>query len=349
MLTSKCRQNTSNTRRKLLAATMAYSYNLPAAENYSELLNISDSEDVYSISDDESVAQEANNRRLTQAINYLQQEGGDDSPTTFIDRINRINETLLGRLAQQGRKFDPMLYRQVRALVIDVGSDYDNAAQEESLDLDSDEDLAEIYTPTAYDDVEALYRGGSPDSDAPSPTPAPRARRTSKALAPRRPGLEDKLERERDFTYGGPGENELWYRDFPASLPFPETLMMAHWESLKIDYDLDRPKDAATVETIVPLEHEQIQPYFELPQYESGSRFKLPHVGEEDHIAIQKLGTAVHLAKVVNKFFEVDQTDGGKLEYAPRLFLEKFQVGHQCKFNHRHQDLWRSNEVFRDA
>jgi hypothetical protein len=312
---------------------MAYSYDIPSAGNYADLVNISDSEDIYSISDDDYVQREANNRRISQALNYIEQEGGDDLPSTFMDRVNRIDETLLGQLAQTGRNFDPDLYRQLHELVAEVMDEYADAAQEQSLDLDSDEDLAEIYTPTAYDEVDALYRGASSDLETPSPTPAPRVRRTSKALAPRRPGIEDSVERERKYKYGQNGGKEMWYKDFPAILPFPETLMMAHWESLKIDVDLNRPKEAASAETVVPLEHYQLQPYFNLPQYESGSRFKLPHVSEEDHIAIQKLGTPVKLAKVVDKYFEVDQTYGEKIKHAPRMFLQKLSVGNQRKFN----------------
>jgi hypothetical protein len=333
-----------STKSKLAAATMAYSYGLPAAGNYADLVIISDSEDIYSISDDDYVQQEANNCRLSQAIHYIEQEGGDDLPSTFMDRVNRIDETLLGQLAQQGRNFDPELYRQLRALIIEVMDEYDNAAQEQSLNLDSNEDLAEIYTPTAYEDVEALYRGASSDLESPSPAPAPRVRGTSKTLASRSPGTEDNIERERKYKYGRTGENEMWYKDFPAILPFPETLMMAHWESLKIDFDLNHPKEAATAETIVPLEHYQLQPYFELPQYESGSRFKLPHVSEEDHIAIQKLGTAVNLRKAVDKYFEVNQTDDKNAKHAPRVFLQKLNVGYQRKFNHSHQRLSRAYE-----
>jgi hypothetical protein len=312
---------------------MAFKYNRPVAGSTDNLLEIYDSEevstDILSTSDDEPREQEANNRRLTQAVNYLQQEGGDDSPSTFIDRVNRINETLLNQLPQQGQTFDAKLYRQVRVLVMDIEREYRYAAEEESSFLESG-DVSPPYDipPTAN---EALYRD---DSSSPPPTPTPATARTqySRALTQRRPESDDNVQRERRFKYGGPGnEPENWHRDFPAILPFPETLLMAHWESLKIDYDLTRAKGEKNAETDVPFVHEELQPYFDLSQYESGSRFKLPAVSTETQEIINKYGGVHTLKNDVNKWNKWD-TSKENNKYAPRVFLEKFEVGHQCMF-----------------
>jgi hypothetical protein len=302
---------------------MSYRSGLEAAEMSSSVIEISDAEEIYSVSDDDT-SQDANDRRLAQAINYLQHEGGNDSHATYMDRVNRIDETLLNQLPRQGPMFSLELYQQVRALIIGVRRDFDNAAQQDSFDMDSHDELAYIDSPMTFEE-EALYRG---DSQSPTPTPAPSKRRTSNALAPRSPVFEEKVHRVRSFKYGGDSEIESWHSDYPASLPFPET----HWESMKIDFDINRPKDAATTETIVPLEIPQMQRYFELPLYESGSRFKLPTVSDEDQVAVNKLGTKLHLQKVVEKFFERDQTDGGKKDYVPRIFLENFNVDHHCEY-----------------
>jgi hypothetical protein len=307
--------------------TMPYRHDLSAAKRSSGLVEFSDAEEIYSMSDDDTVQKEDNDRRLLQAINYLQQGGRGDSPATFIDRVNRIDKTLSNQLRHQEPMFNPKLYRRVRALVIDVRRDFDNATEEESLDMESDDELTQVDGPIAPH-YEAVIRVDSP---SPTPTPAPSTRQTHKALTPRRPGTENNDQRERSFKYGSDSEMENWYKDYPASLPFPETLMMAHWDSLKIDYDLNRPKDAATVETVVTVENPQIKQYFKLPQFESGSQFKLPAVSNNDQVAINKLGTQTHLKTVVDKFYRRDQTNGGNKDYVPRLFLERFNFEHRCE------------------
>ena len=289
-----------------------------------DIIEISDSESIYSTSEDEPTEQDLNNRRLTQAINYLNEEGGDDSPATFIDRVNRIDDALLQQLPQQGRAFDQRLYRQVRAAVLDIQRDYEDAAENEPMQMDIEDDLPEYYTPTAAG--EALYREDELEA---SPTPTPAARRPvppppSRALGPRRPGSDDNVQREREFKYGGPkNEVETWHKDFPASLPFPETLMMAHRESLMIDYDLTRSKEHSIVETDVSFDHPLLRPYMQLPQYDSGSRFKLPLVSREDQLAISKMGD---LHRDVIAFNSSDQSENLTKDYAPRISLEKFKL-----------------------
>jgi hypothetical protein len=312
---------------------MAFRYNPLVAGSIDNMIEISDSEeastDILSINNREPADKEANNRKLTQATNYLQQEGGDDSPSTFIDRVNRINETLLNQLPQQGQTFDQKLYRRVRVMIMDVKRDYRDAAEEEPTFLESDDAPSQYGISAAANG--ALYRDGS---SSPSPTPTPATARTqhSKALASRRPEFDNNVQRERRFKYGGPGnEPENWHRDFPAILPFPETHMMAHWESLKIDHDLARAKGDKNAKTDVPLEHGELQPYLNLAQYESGSRFTLPAVSTETQESINKYG-GVHILKDhVNKWNKSHMSNKNN-KYAPRVFLEEFEVGHQCMF-----------------
>ncbi|KAF2031267.1 hypothetical protein EK21DRAFT_111092 [Setomelanomma holmii] len=290
-----------------------------------ELIELSDSEDMYSANEEEMVQANLNNRRLAQALNYLSAEGGEDSPPTFISRVNRIHDALLQRLPHETRAFDTKLYRRVRAMVLDIQREFDNAARQATPQLESDEDLPEYYTPSATEEV--LYRTEEP---SPSPTPVPtRPASYSKTLGPKHHGDDDSAQRERVFRYGGPGnEPERWCKDYPGILPFPETHLMARWESLKIDYNLSRSKDDKNVETNVPLGHEQLKPYFDLPQYESGSRFKLPVVSKEVQNFVQKCVGS--LGDVVIAFNNKGRTEGIGKDYSPRAFLEQFEVGDQA-------------------
>lgn len=305
---------------------MAARYQRPAMRRTPQIVELSDS-DEYSMSDDAPTQQDLNNRRLTQAMNYINEEGGDDSAATFMDRVGRINDALLQQLPQQGSAaFDPELYRNVRAMVQDVYRDYEDAVHDGSTPIETEDDLQEFLDPSAQ---EALYRADSDDSSPPTPTPAAGPSAPYKALAPRSRASNDNVERGRTFKYGGPdNEVENWHKNFPGSLPFPETIKMAHWESLKIDYDLSRSKEDTIVETNVPFTHPQLLQYQNLPQYESGSRFKLPAVSDEVRRAVGAVGD---LQAAVDAFNKGDQSEGTKKDYAPRIALERFRVGQQCK------------------
>jgi hypothetical protein len=305
---------------------MASSYANPPGGHTSRLIELPGSEEI-SISDGEPSQQEIINRQLTQALNYLQEEGGHDSPATFIDRVNRIDRALLYQLPQQGYAFDRNLYRRVCVLVHDALHDFEEAAKSEPLQLEADENMARYYDP--YIDEEALYRASD---SSPSPTPRAAAASHSEILAPRHHGSGDNVQRQREFMYGGPNnEVENWLKDYPNSLPFPDTFLMAHWESLKIDYDLSRPISDTVMETNVPFTHEQLQPYFHLDQYESGSQFKLPQVSKKDQEAISRYGTGIQIKNVLDNFYRLETTEGGVQGYAPPVFLEKFEVGNQSK------------------
>jgi hypothetical protein len=306
---------------------MASGHTYPQSGGTPDLVELSDSDEIHSISDSGLSPRDLNNRLLTQAWNYLQEEGGDDSPATFVDRVNRIDDALLHQLPQQGHTFDRKLYRRVRAMVLDVQRNYAEAAEGEPPQLEVYENLPEYYDPSIHE--EALYRAGD---SSPSPTPCAPSASQSNILASKCQGPGDSAERQREFMYGGPNsEVENWFKDIPNSLPFPETFLMAHWESLKIDYDLSRSLSDTVVETNVPFTHEQLQPYFNMDQYESGSRFRLPQVSKKDQEAISRYGTAIQLKNVLDDFYSLDRTEGGVQDYAPRVFLEEFEVGNQSK------------------
>ena len=308
-----------------------------------ELINIADLE-ITSTSKEEPTQREANDRRLAQAISYLVKEGGSDSPATFMDRVDRIDNSLLLPLTQQGRNFDIRLFNRVLDIVSEAQLDFDKAAQEESSEEDSPsmsnrkspmpesvEEPREYYTPSA---AEALYRKGDglnePHSKPHMPLPA-----TQGAAAER----GEDVPSERVFKYGGPdNEVESWYKDYPASLPFPETFQLAHWESLKMNYNISESgkqmkAEGKIVETNVSFDHPALQQYKTLPPYESGSRFKLPKPSTIVEEEVNRLGTRKSLEKAVQDLNRSsDEVNAeGNYRYTPRIFLKKFTVGAQGK------------------
>jgi hypothetical protein len=330
---------------------MASSYPGRSAAYTPDLIDLSDpeelfSEDIISISEEEPTQRELNDYRLTQAINYLTEEGGDDSPATFIDRVDRIDEALLQQLPQQGRDFDTQLYRRARAMVRGVQREFEEAAQQASSSMletgESEEDLPQYYTPSA---AQALYRGEEFDEDrsdvdmiteSEDNVVAVESQKKKSKLQPSK-GKEEVVDRIRQFHYGGPdNEYEDWHKDFLAALPFPETFQMAHWESIKIDYDLSESakKEKASgkvVETNIPFDLPVLKQYKKLPLYESGSRFKLPVPGETVQNLVVKLGTKEKLADVVHEFNQGDEEAELAKDYVPRMFLEAIDVGEQGK------------------
>jgi hypothetical protein len=322
---------------------MAHRYNIPATGR-------TDDGDLYS-SDDEPEQIGPYDRQLEKALRYLQQQGGEDSPPTFMDRVNRINETLLTQLPRQGHAFNTRLYQQVRALVVQYKRDFNNAVNGSLTQLEADERWSEGSTPTTS--REALYRG---DSESPSPTreppaPATAPREASHEVPARRylGPIDDNVPRTHRFTYGGPrNELEEWAREMPAVFPFGETLMMSHWEGLKVSYDLARgplAPDSGVVDTHVPLSHTQLQPYLKLSQYESGSPYKLPLVDERVQDATSRYGTEDRLCRVVDEVCKRYKSDDGSKYYAPRVFLEEFKLSRQGESLPLQPDLVQANEA----
>ena len=292
---------------------------------------------IIELSEEEKPTQrEFNDRHIAQAINYIAADGGDDSPALFVDRVYRIDEALLRPLQQTRGDFDQNLYNQVSEMVLGVQLGYEDAKETISTPIEnSDDAVQEDHTPSPM--TPTLYRGAD-EAEAPQPEPS------SAPLRARRGGSKDNVQREREFKYGGPGnEIEKWRKDYPPSLPFPETLQMAHWESLKINYDLSRSAkgaDTRNFETNVPFHHPQLDQYKNLPPYDSGSRFKLPVPTPFYEGQIIELGSVQKLRMVVHAITKGDRDEEIAKDYAPRLFLEKFGVGRQGR-------SWLAPEILR--
>ncbi|KAI4713443.1 hypothetical protein J4E89_002423 [Alternaria sp. Ai002NY15] len=299
-------------------------------------MDISAFENVPPVSEEEPTQREINDRRLAQAIRYLDNEGGDDTDSTYMNHVGRIDEDLLQRLPPQERNFDDQLYERAQAMIRQARLEYEEevAREDSSSSLGGDsptsmiiEEASESDTPSA---TQALYRrGDTPDEP--------------QAMPPKQvPAAETKVRREERFKYGGPNnEPEKWHKNYPASLPFPETFQMAHWESLKIDFDLSESgrkmkAEGKIVETNIPFDRPELEQYKNLPVYESGSRFKLPIASAEVQEEISKLGTPGSLEEVVEEMNQNDdKVRAGNYKYAPRVFLHKFSAGtqgEQCSF-----------------
>ncbi|KAI4611461.1 hypothetical protein J4E80_007682 [Alternaria sp. BMP 0032] len=293
-------------------------------------MDISAFENVPPVSEEEPTQREINDRRLSQAIRYLDNEGGDDTDSTYMNHVEKIHEDLLQRLPPQERNFDDQLYERAQAMIRQARFEYEEevAREDSSSSLGGDsprsmmiEDVPDSYTPSA---AQALYRrGDTPDE----PHAMPRKQV---------PAAETKVRREERFKYGGPNnEPEKWHKNYPASLPFPETFQMAHWESLKIDFDLSESgkkmkAEGKIVETNIPFDRPELEQYKNLPVHESGSRFKLPIPSAEVQEEIRKLGTPGNLEEVVEELNQNDdKVRAGNYKYTPRVFLEKFSAGTQ--------------------
>ncbi|CBX95191.1 hypothetical protein IAQ61_009707, partial [Plenodomus lingam] len=342
---------------------MSSRYHHHHADDAMDLTDLSDAEEIYAIGEADNTQRDYYNRRLREAINYLAEEGGQDSPATYMSRVYRIDEALVQLLPQTGSDYDRQLYRTVRAMVDEVHEEYDNAKEEINLQTRNAELDAAYYTPYTPSVSEALYRE---EEDLPEPStrytrkrpttsmkslPREQAKSYTKLqqqqteqvsasqavtpLGPRSHDSQDNVDFERSYEHSGPNSApERWYRDMPACLPFPETHQMEAWETLKINFDIsDYGKklkaEGKVVETNIPFNHPALAKYKNLPHYESGSRFKLPHGRQEDYDRIRRLATEELLAKTVKDFNEDIQTDAEVSGYAPHAFLGRFSTGKQ--------------------
>jgi hypothetical protein len=256
---------------------------------------------------DARMQRDFNNDLLSQAISYLAAEGDDDPGAVYIDRVRFIDVKLLQQLPAQGPHYDTKLYRRVRSKVRAVLREYEDAVDTSPDLIGEDDDVPDLQLSSP---VEALFRADDEEG-----TPL------------RTPG-QSRIETRRHFRYGGPGsEAEIWHKDLPNSLPFPETIRMQDWESMRIDFDLACAADKTITEPVlqnISYEHPDLEHHNSLGQYESGSRFKLPEVDAGTLGMISKVGTVDNLRKAVSFFNQggVEQTE----EYAPRVFLEKLRV-----------------------
>jgi len=313
---------------------MSSRYQSREAHDTMDIDELSDAEEICTIGDEENSQAKDNNLRLTQAISYLADEGGDDSPLTYMTRVDRIHEALVQKLPRHNHNYDKKLWSKVRAMVLAVRQDFAHTA--EQIEPPMAESEYRVPESTLHD-VEVLDRVHELPELPKRPTKRTPSQpgKFSPSLPPPDP-RQDNVERERGFTYGGPNsEPECWYRDMPASLPFPETFRMAHWESLKIDYDLSKSSkklslDGKAVETDVSFHHDALKQYDSLPYYESGSRFKLPHTTSSDYAAIRSMASAAELRKSVKYFNLGNRTEQERKNYVPRLFFPQFGIGKQA-------------------
>ncbi|KAF1933991.1 uncharacterized protein M421DRAFT_415044 [Didymella exigua CBS 183.55] len=277
----------------------------------------SDTEDLYS-SEEEMPDRDETDQLLRQAHHYVITEGGKDSPTTYMERIYRINEDLVQEITTHSYDCDPKLFRRVKQKIDHVLREFEDAVDADSSLYDCS-DSSEYYATAAE---EGLYR-----MDFSPVTPeGPSARRTAKT------GSMDDV--EKTYLYGGLGNHpESWYKKVAASLPFPETIRMADWESLRIHWDLANTGDAETTESVtgnaVSCNESRLTHHNNLDQYESGSRFKLPTPSSVIMQKVKEFGTANELRRAVHVFYRGDDSKrkNEDYKYVPRVFLDKLEVG----------------------
>jgi hypothetical protein len=245
-----------------------------------------------------------------------------------MERIQRINRSLIQEISQHSYDCDPKLYRRVKQKIDHVLREFEDAVDADSSVYDYDE-MLEYYTAAPE---EALYR-----MDSSPVTPDNTSTQRTK---------HSKKEFERTYLYGGPGNlPEVWYRKAAASLPFPETIRMADWEGLKIQWDLENTEDMEKEQPItgdlVSFSDSHLAHYNSLTQYESGSRFKLPAIDPSVMTEVNKVGTIDNLDKTVADFNQSDRIaeTNGEYKYAPRVSLNRLDVGQQinsqnCKSSH---------------
>lgn len=299
---------------------------LPHAPIHTPELSLCDSDDSYSSGEDDACERDETDQLLRQAHHYVITEGGSDSPTIYMERIQRINICLLQEITRHSYDCDAKLYRRVKQKVDHVLREFEDAVEADPSVYDCEE-ISEYYTAAAE---EALYRTGS----SPVTPGAPPARRSTQ------PNTKDDV--ERTYLYGGPDNHpENWYKSAPASLPFPETVRMADWESLRITYDLATTGNVENTKPVtcigVSFSDPALAHHDGLAQYESGSRFRLPAISPADMAKVNEIGTVDKLSEAVAALNQNDDTTkkDGKFKYAPRVFLERLDVGQQSTLQNR--------------
>ncbi|KAF3042523.1 hypothetical protein E8E11_008516 [Didymella keratinophila] len=289
---------------------------------YTPELSLYDTEDSYS-SEEEMPDREETDQLLRQAHHYVITEGGKDSPSTYMERIQRINEDLVQEISAHSYDCDPKLFRRVKHKIDHVLREFEDAVDADSSLYDCS-DSPEYYATAAE---EGLYRMDS----SPITPEGPSSRRTARI------GGKDDVERV--YLYGGPGNHpESWYKKAAALLPFPETIRMADWESLRIHWDLAATGNMEETEPVtgngISFENPRLTHHNSLPQFESGSRFKLPTPDSADTKRVKDFASTYRLKEAMKTFHESDESklpgkDGEDedYKYAPRIFLDSFDVG----------------------
>ncbi|KAF2007349.1 hypothetical protein P154DRAFT_569238 [Amniculicola lignicola CBS 123094] len=275
---------------------------------------------------------QANDRRLRQAINYLADEGGDDSDAQYEDAVRRIDDTILNQYIEEGYSYDPTLYQRLLSLVEAELDNSRDTAEGFSTDSDSVEEVIRedgLYRRSPSDDD---YEEAGPSKPSKPAKPTPQSSSKGKGSVSPYPTLPavresaDPSELRKQWDYGGPkNEYEEWHKNFPATLPFGETLFMQEYESLKIHHDLSenakkKPGDPP-VQTDVPIQAVTVR---QDKEYDSGSRFKLPTPQPEYMSWMKKAGRWLfNLGKEVEDFNSPSLKLLKKKDSAPRIFLDK--------------------------
>ena len=280
-------------------------------------LSMSDSENAYSSDEEEMPTREKLDRWLKEAHHYVITEGGKDSDSIYTRRIRFINQGIRD-ISNHGFDCDRKLYRHVKQKIDHVLREFEDdpgvdfiVEEDEvsnSIDVVAEEPLdSSPVTPTATSALGTLEHIGKKGDDI-----------------------------ERTYLYGGPKNHpETWYQKSPASLPFPETIRMADWENLRIHWDLAATGDMKNSEPVtsngVSFHDPRLIHYDNLSRYETGSRFKLPTVNSVDMAKVADYATVDHLRKAVDVFHQQDDRMGaeGDFEYAPRVTLDRLDVGFQ--------------------
>jgi hypothetical protein len=288
----------------------------PHAPMQTPELSMSDSENAYS-SDEEELTREKIDEWLKHAHHYAITEGAKDSRSINKQRIHDINRNLQ-EISEYGDDCDRKLFRSVKHKIrhilhqleddMGVDSSVEDDETSDSVDVVAEEPLdSSPTTHTATSALDTLERSGKRNDHM-----------------------------ERTYLYGGPkNPPEIWYRGAPASLPFPETIRMAHWESLRIDWDLAATGDMKNSEPVtsngVSFSDPRLTHYDSLPRFETGSRFKLPAVNSTDMAKVADYATVDRLREAVDVFNRHNdaKSDSGDFEYAPRVALDKLEVGSQ--------------------
>lgn len=281
-------------------------------------LSMSDSEDAYSSDAEELPNREEIDGMLRQAHRYVITEGGNDSRSTFMQRINRINQDLIQEISLHGYECDSKLYRHVKQKIDHVLREFEDIPDE---DYDHDE-VSTLLERELEESVSST--GSSPVTPGRSPTAHPIARNDS----------ENSL--QRTYLYGGPHNYpEIVYKTAPASLPFPETFRMADWESLRIHWDLATTGNLENTNPVtsngIAFNDPRLAHHDRLGQFESGSRFRLPTIDAEVMANVSAYGTIQHLRKSIDEFAQGDDSldIDGDYKYTPRLFSDRLVIGHQ--------------------
>ncbi|KAF3004281.1 hypothetical protein E8E13_008443 [Curvularia kusanoi] len=296
-----------------MAATQQVQDFMPTPE-----LGMYDSEDAYSSGEEELPSRKEIDDLLRRAHHYVITEGGKDSSSTYMERIHYINRNIVQEISTYNYDCDRTLYRRVKQKVDHVLREFEDY---EGVDSRID-DYVEVSRPGKGAVKKSLSRG---DSSPRTPT-SPPARHALK--------VESKKEDiERTYQYGGPDNYpEIWYQKAPASLPFPETIRIAEYESLRIHWDLATTGNLENKEPVtsnaVKFNDRRLARFDNLGQYDSGSRFTTPYIDSKCMASVTKYGTFNQLANVVEKFNKQDDlTKAAKdYKYAPRILLEQFAV-----------------------